>query len=364
MKYLSQFIQGFAVIACSLSPLLAAQDHCGDDDACYFDNCLEPACCDNFNDANYDAWPFPNYLYVGYTGGRGIGYNKGYGTAGIFLSPQGFTSSNFQPFLDGKFYLFDKNETGGSVGLGLRYLPDSWDHVLGLNVYYDNRKAHHHVFSQVGVGFEFLGPNWDFRLNGYIPVNANHHHTVLFDLSGDFFAARRHRISAWSGVDAEFGAWLLNRTACNPMNLYCAVGPYYYFREHNHHWRERKHQTTGGRVRLFAKVTDYVELSVNATFDSIWHTRVQGQIALVIPLNFGCLKNDSCCDPCACRPIPYQPVQRNGIIVVDDECGWKWNWSGGCDSGSSDDRDPSSNSAKCPREHSWHSSKFSSGFFE
>lgn len=340
------------------------------------DNCCEPVCCVNSCLSDWGAWNSPGAIYLEYTGGRGISYEHGYGALGLFLAPFKQNGSNFQPFFDGKFYYFGKNKYGGSAGLGVRYLPDAWDRTFGLNVYYDNRRTHGHVFNQIGVGLESLGPCWDFRVNGYFPVDSDKNHEVLFHVSGDYFAANRHRVSAWTGVDAEIGTWLFKRTDCSPLNLYFAAGPYYYFREHEGHWRERKHQTAGGRVRLSALITDYIDVSVSATYDSIWHTRVQGQIALVIPFDIGCSANDSCCcnpSPC-CRQIDWQPVQRNGIIVVDSECNWKWNWSGGCESGSSGSRSSEScgcrdyynsgYSSSCPRGRSFHSSEFSSSFFE
>lgn len=253
--------------------------------------------------------------------------------------------------------------------VGLRYQPDFLNQVLGVNVYYDNRRDHGRLFNQIGVGLELLGADWDVRVNGYIPVNANHGHKTLFSLSSDYYAVNRYRLSAWYGVDAEFGSWLFKRTCCSPINLYVAAGPYYYFRDHDRNWREKKHNAFGGRVRLAALISDYIDISCMVTYDPVWHTRVQGQIELVVPFDiYKKVWGDSCsCSkPTLCQQIVSQPVERNGIIVVDQECSWKWNWSGACDSSSSGYRGGSGYSCSacnCPSGRTFHSSHFSSSFF-
>jgi hypothetical protein len=342
------------------------------------------SCCAN-RSKHWDIWIYPNYLYFGYTGGRGISYKRGYTTLGLFLAPSRFAYNQFQSFFDAKGYVFNDGKWNGSVGVGTRYLLSSQNIVLGCNVYYDYRRFHRFDLNQIGVGLELLSPCWDFRFNGYIPVGErNFHKGILFDFSGegDFIAIRNRRASAWYGVDSEVGTWLKRKYSSDWFGIYFAAGPYYYWREHERRFENgrRRRDAVGGRARLLARISDFVDVSVIATYDSVWHTRVQGQITIAIPFDCKAIinkcTNKCACNPCSCLLLAIQPVQRNGIIVADRECCWLWNWSD-CSEGysSSDSRSASrsdsssscSSCSDCPSAHSISLSSidnFSSDFFK
>ncbi len=348
-------------------------DPCGTCDPCAAsDPCVA---CNSCCGEPWDIWIYPSYLYVGYTGGRGISYRRGYGTLGAFFAPTYLSTTNWKPFIDLKGYCFednnnrddhghnghnghnghhghhrDNNRWGASVGVGVRQILTESCFVLGYNLYYDYRRFSRCDLNQIGVGLELLGPLWDVRINGYIPAGRSRSRRgTLFDFSGGYFAVRKERVSAWYGVDAEIGAWLKRKYACDWLGIYAAIGPYYYDRERrfHHHGSDddnrhhRRDDAFGGRIRLLARVWDFVDLSVIATYDRVWHTRVQGQITVAIP--FDCMgkifnqcekkccsqASQSCCQcssPCLLNQIAIQPVERNGIIVADKECCWLWNW--------------------------------------
>lgn len=320
----------FCIFAISFTSSLFSQDFQETDSFAYYSSCEQSDCC-----FNGDIWKFPNYLYFGYTEGRGLGYRRGYGTVGLFSAPTLLANACIQPFFDAKAYGFNNGKGGASIGLGSRYIIPCNNIVLGINGYYDYRKYHHVNLNQVGIGVELLGPCWDLRINGYIPVGRrNFCKSDFFDYCGDFMAINQERISSWYGADAELGTWLSRQfSSCNWINFYAAVGPYYYTRNHERHFEnEHHHNAFGGRIRLLARIFDYVDLSVNATYDRVWHARVQGQITINIPLDFGSFLFNQC-NKCACTPSPcllrqiaIQPVQRNGIIVADHECCWDWDW--------------------------------------
>jgi Inverse autotransporter, beta-domain len=311
-------------------------------------------CCD-CND-NWEIWIYPNYLYLGYTGGRGIGYRRGYSTMGIFLAPSFLTIRRFQGFVDAKGYAFDDGKWGGSGGAGVRLILPSNNIVLGVNSYYDYRRFKRFDLNQVGVGLELLGPDWDVRVNGYIPVGQrNFREGTLFDFSYEYTAIRRRRVSAWYGVDAELGTWLKRKYPCEWFGLYVAAGPYYYTREQGRHrrlededHRHRHREAFGGRARLLARFFNIVDVSVIATYDPVWHGRVQGQVTVAIPFDGSWLTNqrndcECACPPCLLYQIAEQPVQRNGIIAADQHCNWSWDWSDkGC--GCSESGRPTSHS--------------------
>ena len=339
----------------------------GDGNSCWDEGC----CFDNEYECN---WLFPNYFYAGYTGGRGIGYRSGYTTIGVFSAPAFLAINQFQGFVDAKGYAFNEGKWGSSVGGGLRWYSPL-DVVVGANAYYDYRRFHRYDFSQLGIGFEVLGSRWEFRVNGYIPVGkrADVERRVL-DFSDDYFAVRRKRYSQWGGFDAEIGAWVRRKTVCNWYGLFVGAGPYYYSRDRKYPFEDRRHADAwGGRVRLLARICDYVDLSVSVTHDPVWHTRAQGQITVAIPFSGNWLeqRSNSCSCDCACNCFcAIEPVQRNGIIPADEKCCWLWNWSEeGCSCGESvSNNDSFSYSGSCSPGYrvlsSGHYSEFSSSFFD
>lgn len=336
-------------------------------------------CCDCLP-TNWDLWAFDNYIFVGYTGGHGLGWRRGYTSAGVFFTPSYFANSRFVPFLDVRGHIFNNGKGAANVGLGLRYIISSWNTVLGINSYYDYCNYRGDGFNQIGIGFEWLTPLCDFRLNGYFPVGSyNHRKGTLFDFGDDLFAVRFGWKQAYKGVDAELGVWVLDKTPCNWFGLYLAVGPYYYTRDHRRHTIDDTHRhIKGAQGRVLAKINDYVDLSVRGTYDNFFHGTLQGQITLNMPINdlFACFSCSASSDRCCCKPLPclmrqiaIQPVERNDIIVTaDTDCTWQWNWSGACPCSDCD------GSYSCPSSYSdgysggyasrsWHSSDFSSHFF-
>jgi hypothetical protein len=300
------------------------------------------ACQENCCNEGWDIWIYPDYFYCGLTQGDGIGFRRGYATLGLFTVPAFLSSSQFTNFIDVKGYAFVNGKWAASVGGGTRYLIPSWNVVLGANIYYDYRRLHHFHLHQIGAGLELLSPDFDIRVNGYFPVDSTQRESRLFDFSYGLFALRHSHIRRWYGVDTEVGAWLKRKYACDWLGLYLAAGPYYYTldreHEHDHNFRDgrRRHDTFGGRVRLLARICDFVDASVNVTYDHIWRTRVNGQIMIALPFDYltsllgsGSRKNSCCCEssPCLLNQIAIQPVQRNGIIPAEQRCCWEWNWS-------------------------------------
>ncbi len=306
-------------------------------------------------DHSFEVLDGENYgqFYLSHTFGRGLGDQKGYTTLGAFFIPSLFFNHNTSLFIDGSGHYFDDGKWAGSVGLGSRYLINC-NTVLGFNAYYDYRRFHKFDLNQLGIGFELLGNCVDLRLNGYIPIGKKSFcRSHFYDYSGGYLAIFENQAFAWYGVDAEIGKWLRKPSCCNCFSLYFAAGPYYYWRDqsydqHENHLKyhsESRHEhrhAFGGRARLEVAFSEVFKFSVEATYDSVWHARVQGQIAVVIPLTDcqslwnmiqspvnGCL---------ACRssnPILSQSVKRNRQIVASqrDKCSWNWSTDSSCSSG-------------------------------
>lgn len=276
----------------------------------------------------------PFNAYVSHTEGRGIGYNQGYTSFGLFITPQ--TQNQWQYFLDGRYHVFNDGEPAANAGAGLRYLDYQRQKVYGANLYYDYRRVHHEKFQQIGLGFEILGKCYDIRVNGYIPVGRNHvdfGHT-LFIYPGNSFALCKKREKVMAGFDAEVGMPLLNR--CNPCNIFQAYGAagLYYFTPRI--YSRCGHDTWGVKARVQAKMWNFIELEGRTTYDREFGWRGEGVIGITFPLG------ERCYDPCnACcdylRVIANQPVQRQEIIVISKpHCEWNTNFiEKSCDDDSS-----------------------------
>ena len=254
------------------------------------------------------------HLELGYSAGKFISIDKDYAEIGLFNPID--LSCCWVPFIDARGYHFNDGKWAASAGGGIRTSLSNCS-VLGINTFYDYRRAHiERDFHQIGVGLEWLNNCWDFRINGYLPISKKTQtKTCVFNELGDgFFAKRQKREFAYSGFTSEIGVPLINN--CD-FNFYAALGPYYFFRSHqNHFW--------GGYGRLELNWKSILSLQVRASYDRKHHTRVQGIIQFYIPFDFFCCS--SCDDCCNCRDLLLQPVRRNGIILTDNCCNWKWNW--------------------------------------
>ncbi|WP_075883762.1 inverse autotransporter beta domain-containing protein [Candidatus Protochlamydia sp. W-9] len=282
-------------------------------------------------------------LNLSYTFGKSLGCQKSYGTFGGMIFPFFSSCRPFQIFLDGKAFLFDQGKWGGSVGIGLRHFSyNGW--MVGLNGYYDYRRFNGWDLNQLGLGVELLGDCVEFRVNGYLPINKNRwDQCCLFDYSGSYFATLRERGYVWSGLDTEIGTWLVKPSCCQGIGLYVAAGPYYYRRSHdqNFFFHDQKHHTIGGKARILATLGDFIELSMAATHDSVWHTRVQGRAEITVPFDYLYTLFNPVHDQSTCLVTPShssltRPVYRQDSIVVSKNHYWTWNWCDRSMSGGND----------------------------
>lgn len=102
-------------------------------------------------------------------------------------------------FVDGQATLNDESKFGYNLGVGYRFmtlplLPYSADDakIAGISLWTDGTTTINDNFlPQIGLSLEFLGDNWDARMNGYLPL-ADDVETGEFDVtdtitySGDF----------------------------------------------------------------------------------------------------------------------------------------------------------------------------------
>jgi len=218
--------------------------------------------------------PQANRLSFRHIEANGIGYNRGYTTAELFLAPMDLWKNTYMPFLDLRAHYFNDNKWAGNAGIGMRFL--SGDRIWGVNGYYDYRKTKHQHYNQVGAGFESLGHVWDFRLNGYLPVGAksSHYYDTQFEsFQGNSILISHKREFAMKGANGEVGIH------CNPnsrnLPVYFAAGPYYLEGKGKVAW--------GGQARLRVNLSEYLTLEGNTSYDKVFRWIGQGQVGIHIP---------------------------------------------------------------------------------
>lgn len=251
----------------------------------------------------------------GYDTGNYISIDKDYAEVDVFVPL--FLSNCYTLFFDVHGYRFNNGKWAASTGVGIRKNLTEFS-ALGMNTYYDYRRGKSkRNFHQIGLGFEWLNNCFDFRTNGYLPISKKTQtwNFCVFDqLGDDFFATRRKIEYAYSGFDAEIGKQLFSYF---DFNLYSAVGPYYYLRSHqNHFW--------GGYGRVELDWKSILSVQIKISYDRIYRTNIQGTFQISIPLELFCSGRFS--KNCGCHRLPSQQTMRNGIILTDHCCKWKWNW--------------------------------------
>ncbi len=277
------------------------------------DECCEetlPECCPDFLNPELGA----DYIYISHIEGGGVGYDKGYTTLGVWLANQSVWSCNYQGFLDAKVNVFNNAKIATNLGAGGRYISYDWNMIFGANIYYDYRKDWR-SYNQIGVGLEFLSCNFDFRINGYIPVGRRDgvHDRETFTFPGGFFACSSKVKRSLGGADAEVSGALSHWCPCSCFDIWAGAGLYYYN-------RECRKALIGGRARLGVSFWDYIVIEGRVSVDNVFDDRYQGFIQFNLPIGRTyCYTAPGRCSPDHMREIALEPVWREDIIVLDKE---------------------------------------------
>lgn len=129
-------------------------------------------------------------------------------------------------FVEGRLLVNSDNTTAGGALLGYRGYNPAGDRIRGGYLGLDVRGTAASTFYQLGTGYESLGRDWDFRINGYLPLGDRDR--TISDLTTDtgLITATRfqgnlllletqrqrqrllERESALGGFDAEAGTRL------------------------------------------------------------------------------------------------------------------------------------------------------------
>lgn len=268
--------------------------------------------------SSYRAAPvYYSTIGIEYAVGKAVGIDRNYGTLGLFSAV--CFCDRWQSFVDIKEHVIENGRWATSFGGGFRYLDPECCRYWGGNLFYDYRESSLKGFHQLGIGFESLGSNLDFRVNGYFPIGDTDHSgsiTVFDQYIGGYVVTSQPHTYAFTGFDAEVGSSIWQ---CNYFDLYLAAGPYYYF-------RDDYDKALGGKCRLKFQSGDYLSFELKVSNDSVFNTNVQAVFRLEVPFDLLCFKFRSiCCDiPCWNRCL--DPVQRNDLIVLDNKRCWTKNY--------------------------------------
>lgn len=284
---------------------------------CYYEKCSLSPC---------KGWDAPFRLTISHTEGKWYDVEMGYTSFDAFLAFVEDHKGSIIPFIDLRQHVFNDGKLAANAGGGVRFAVDKSSNIFGANLYYDYRRSKWGShFHQLGIGFEFLSPCVDFRLNFYLPLgktNENSRLNVYDQYIGPWWATCQEHRNAITGGDLELGTWLVPRRECRFVNLYAAITPYYYSSRHNHH--DRVYGIIG---RFETLLGEYFSLELKGGYDRSYKGMVQGTLCFQMPLD-QLFHWESWCGKCCrwdCRA--YQPVVRQELIVLDPkQCCWKSNF--------------------------------------
>lgn len=275
-----------------------------------------------------DTVLYPFETFISHAEGKGLSYNVGYTTIGLFSVPAAWRDIylSLQPFVDGRFHVFNNGKLAANFGGGVRYEYSPLSTVFGANLYYDYRRAKAN-YHQLGAGLEMLGVLWEFRMNGYWPIgNRVHYSSKTFNYPGGFFATISKRQKALSGFDAEVSTNYKKFFRSSDWDVYAGIGPYFYLEDEGS-------DIKGGKLRLGVEYLSYINFELKFAYDNVYSSQTQGIISFQFP--FGSPAKARCgwpCKGCGCGPVlrllATQAVVRNEIIVTDkDHCFYKTNFN-------------------------------------
>ncbi len=264
-------------------------------------------------------------LYAAHIENRGVGYETGYSSVGLFFTPMLFSHPMVRPVFDGRFHVLDDGKIASNLIAGSRFI--TWaENVYGVEAAYDWRLARK-GYHQLGLSLERLSCDYDLRLNGYFPIG---HHAFMSSVNvfkESFSEARqfiRERQKAGAGFDGEIGSCLMNSSGYQGLSLYGAIGPYYYTNDVDKCCCSH-HTIAGGKARLALRYLNYADLEVRSSYDPVFHVVVQG--LLVIRFPFGNQKSATCGPVCDVDATAAQPIVRNDLVVLDKpRCLWSANF--------------------------------------
>lgn len=257
----------------------------------------------------------------GYQGPGGVGYDDGYSTVDLFLTPN--WQRGFQPILDGRVHLLNDGRWASNLGGAMRWqMPANC--AFGSNFFYDFRSAKGLRAHQLGAGIELLHPIFDLTINGYLPIGRTSHvGNPQFDFASGFNIFLKRRITqALPHMESLIGFWT---PASWPIDFYWAAGPYYLFREAEEGVKCGK--AWGVKTYLELMLIDGLLVGGQYTYDREFQSNFQGYVKLSFPFGPNNIKRGGsrwkrwypsyeCQQRAVKQRLLTGPIRRDEIIPV------------------------------------------------
>lgn len=172
-----------------------------------------------------------------------------------------------------------------NAGLGYRQMVD--DGIWGAHLWYDRRlTSSGSKFNQVTLGGEWFSDDWDFKVNGYLPLNKDKTHErenpngTAAQFSGNQILVNTNQSiveEALVGLDLELGYRVPFMDAYTDSTRIYAAG--------FHFNGDKANNVTGWRTRVSSDITENIQLGARFQSDSVRGS--QGFLEFTIRLPFG-----------------------------------------------------------------------------
>lgn len=173
-------------------------------------------------------------------------------------------------YTDIRFMGDDRDNREFNAGIGYRAFVPAWDGVAGAHVWLDRRRTdNENNFSQITIGGEWLGNQWDLRANAYIPVSDAQTFESPNTSASTGFVGNQILVStsqvleekALHGLDLELG-WRVPFADDVTDNTRIYAGGY-------HFNASGVEDVTGWRVRTTSDITNYMQVGARFQHDDV-----------------------------------------------------------------------------------------------
>lgn len=245
---------------------------------------------------------------IGFNSGQGIANTGSYETLGLYYSPLPECGS-FSPYFEVNGHYLNCGEWATNTGLGVQFAPCMGSTLYRGVAYYDYREFSRYEYHQVALSLERIGPCFDIRLNGYLPVGDKGHryYNCQFDFVNIF--CDHYAFNSFKGVDLSFSRSL---SISESLGIYTTIGTYYFQSPHYNATDVRsgfdKTHMWGGKLAVECEVINGLILGVQGFYDTEFRGSVLAEINWYFPLAKVY---------CSEKEIYSYPVRRVEIMPVN-----------------------------------------------
>ena len=213
-------------------------------------------------------------------------------------------------FADVRGFTSNRSQLGGNFGLGYRYLRDDLNAWSGASIWYDADNTSGRQFQQIGLSFETLISQFEWRSNVYLPITSSQTFSNLINgekIVGNqlLYGQAVDQGTALRGIDTEVGGSLPIRDRHQIRGF---VGGYHF-----------EGGSSGGingfKARVEGVFNNGVTGQVLYTNDHLYGSNVMVGCSLQLP--FG--SNHPSSGWHNRTPSPFRYVERNYNVIVSHQ---------------------------------------------